>query len=317
MSIRRKKKEERRREARRYSPAVADRVARVSAKVCRTWPVVRCLVPDSDVWRASGCGSSLIVRQKPDGTFAFAVFELQMMAGGFAIMFGDQNCASMSVIDAFLGSVTENSPPCVPGDPDLLARYVYGVRAWALERGYLMDERVSEPLLALLPAMAGTPDWWLQYLTQEDFTPPRLLEVLRSYDADELDDVPADKEIVCFTTANFDLRDPEAAVTVLNRNEPEFGADGTDDDGTQHFCFTRAYPKNHWSPLSKFGGRQLLGSMRIHGSTLTAECKVLSMTGRLVWRLKQILGDNLKFRDADWMSLQQLQAQAEQNGRKR
>ena len=53
-----------------------------------------------------------------------------------------------------------------------------------------------------------------------------------------------------------------------------------------------------------------MGSVGINGSTLTIDCKVLSMTARLVWRLKTILGDNLKFRDAEWMSMNDAIAKA-------
>jgi hypothetical protein len=100
----------------------------------------------------------------------------------------------------------------------------------------------------------------------------------------------------------------------LMRREPEFSYEGLDDDGIELFTWTREYPKNHWSPFSKLGGRQILGNVEVHTDHLVAESKVLSMASILIGKLKRAFGSYIRLTDTQWLSSDDLIAQAGDEG---
>lgn len=270
----------------------------------REWPIAASFVPDPDVWKVSGCGTAAVIRRTPDGQFASAMFVMELMQGGIITMCGKSDHPDLDDATSFVDAIQDHSPPAVAGDAELAARYIYGAYAFGLEQGYDFPVEERRPYLSLVPALAGTRNWWLQQLSHDGLTPQRLIDVLFSIDVP--DDLPEGKEIVCFTTATLDLAgDPEQAMKRLEKRDPEFAYAG-DDKGDEVFNFTRKYPRNHWSPLASLGGRQILGDVAIAPGTLRASSKALSMAARLVTRLKEILGDSIRLRETEWTTVQEM-----------
>ncbi|MGH7177895.1 MAG: hypothetical protein ACREJC_10975 [Tepidisphaeraceae bacterium] len=306
MSRRDKRKTKKRSEPRRYTILASARsgLSRSESTDRRRWPIIASYVPDPDVWRVTGCGIAAIFRQIPDGRVASALFDIELMHGGIKMMYGKDDHASLDDALGLLEIARKHAPPCVPGEPDLAARYVYGAYALGLDMGFDFPAEQRRPYFSLLPMMAGTKNWWLQQLTHDDLTPARLVEIVRAIDAP--DEVPEDKEMICLTTAIFDVDDGQAACEKLAEHHPEFAYDDEDDQGYEVFTFTREYPKNHWSPLASLGGRQILGNVRIRATELQASAQVLSMAARLVTRLKQVIGGSIRLRGAEWKNVEEM-----------
>jgi hypothetical protein len=68
----------------------------------------------------------------------------------------------------------------------------------------------------------------------------------------------------------------------------------------------RQYPKEHGSPLSSLGGRQILGSVLVSGRELVADAKTLSMAAKLVGKLQRLLDGGLHLQESRWMGMQDL-----------
>jgi hypothetical protein len=116
------------------------------------------------------------------------------------------------------------------------------------------------------------------------------------------DGIPEDKEVMFWTTATFACPHPETVFAELSKRSPEFIFNGQDDDGADSFTWTRAYPKKHWSPLSKLGGRQTLGGVRIFPDRIVADSKVLSNASILIGILKAAFGDDIRLTGTTWKS---------------
>jgi hypothetical protein len=88
---------------------------------------------------------------------------------------------------------------------------------------------------------------------------------------------PDGREVLIFTTITFAQDDAEDAVRKLRKSLRVFADEDSEDD-TVRFAWTREYPKDRWSPLSRLGGRQSLGSVEISkAGAPTAQAKRLSM----------------------------------------
>src|SRR5687768_1957805 len=70
----------------------------------RTWPVARAYVPQEDAWRASGFGTAGIVRQRPDGRFASALFSIAIIDGGVSMMYGKPD-TTLQEVDELLAAI--------------------------------------------------------------------------------------------------------------------------------------------------------------------------------------------------------------------
>ena len=111
--------------------------------------------------------------------------------------------------------------------------------------------------------------------------PAGLGEVVRR-NARAMEDVSDGQEVLIYTTAMLALDDSRATVLALRDGGPEF-IEESPENGSVRFGWTREYPKGHWSPLSRLGGRQSLGSVEITGSgTMIAQAKTLSMASGLI-----------------------------------
>lgn len=78
----------------------------------------------------------------------------------------------------------------------------------------------------------------------------------------DLDGLPPGKEPMFFSTAVFKLDDAKSAIAKVEKLS-DVHVEGENDDGVD-YTWTRAYPKGHWNPLSRDGGRQVIGDIQIN-----------------------------------------------------
>src|SRR4030042_4581852 len=100
--------------------------------------------------------------------------------------------------------------------------------------------------------------------------PAGLGEVVRR-NARAMEAVPDGQEVLLYTTATLALDDSRATVLALRDWGPDF-VEESSENGSVRFGWTREYPKGHWSPLSRLGGRQSLGwgGSNGHGAMVAA-----------------------------------------------
>ena len=286
---------------------VSSREAMPVPQGVESWPVVRAYVPVPDAWRATGVGTAGIVREQPDGRQAYAFFVIELLEHGLKSTFGKYD-ASPADLDSMVASLSEMIPPMEEGSPETAAKFIWGARAVADAEGCAFPPDDVAPYFALVPRPPGSARNWLEQLVgRGGLTPPDLVRVIRAHPMQ--DDVPDGKEVMIVTTMTFDLTDAAAVVDVLMSADPEFIHSGMDCDA-EVFNWTRKYPKKHWSPLARFGGRQNIGTVHIEGRTLVAEAQTLSMSARLTQRLLQLLGERIKLRNTSWSSMNDLLAPA-------
>src|SRR5215212_4441077 len=101
----------------------------------RSWPIVRAYVPVKDAWRVSGCGTAGIVRRQPDGALTYSIYNIELTKGGLTGAFGKDN-ESQEQVEESLMELADLMPPFEEGDPDLMARYVWGAYAMSIEEGF-------------------------------------------------------------------------------------------------------------------------------------------------------------------------------------
>ncbi len=265
----------------------------------RSWPVVRGYVPVEDCFRATGCGTAGVLRRAPDGSLTSAFFTIELIRGGLTGAFGKSG-TDYETTEAELGAMGASIPSLEPGPVDLAARYIWGAYAWSLERGHRWPTSMKSRYLDVAPLPEGTTDSWLeQFAGPNGLLPSKLVEIARRYTS-ALDDIPDGKELVVFTTIAFALDDAEVAVRKLRKSKPDFTEEDSEGD-TVRFAWTREYPKGHWSPLSRLGGRQSLGSVEISkAGALTAQAKTLAMAAVLIGRLRHEIGPGLRMLRSEW-----------------
>ncbi len=282
---------------RRHAASVRSRQERGSSDR-RSWPVVKAYVPVEDCFRATGCGTAGVLRQGPDGSLTSAFFTIELIQGGLTGAFGKDG--TDAEIEAALRAMSASIPPLEPGSVDLAARYIWGAYAWSLERRRRWPATMKGRYLDVAPLLDGTTDSWLQqFAGPHGLLPPKLAEVARR-NTSALDDIPDGREVVIFTTITFALDDAEDAVRKLRQWRPDF-VEESSEHGVVRFGWTREYPKDHWSPLSRLGGRQSLGSVEVaKAGALTAQAKTLSMAAVLFGKLRERLGRRIRMVSAEW-----------------
>ncbi len=257
------------------------------------------MVPVEDVFRATGFGTAGIVRQRPNGKLSYAFFNFSLLQQGVTAIFGKDDVTEQDIID-ISRDMKDLMPEFALGSPELAARYIWGAYSLSLVAGYDLGPD-ADKYLALVPAIVGSRKWWVQQLTgPQGLAAPGLVEFLEANPTP--DDIPDDKEVVVFTRATFACDNAAKIRAELKRQAPEFGDDGIDDSGAHRFIWTRAYPKNHWSPFSKMGGRQILGSVEVYDDRVIAEAKVLSMAAILIGKLKSAFDDDIRLTETQWKS---------------
>ena len=265
----------------------------------RSWPVVRAYVPVEDCFRATGCGTAGVLRRAPDGSLTSAFFTIELIRGGLMDAFGKSG-TDYAETETLLSTMGASIPSLEPGSVDLAARYIWGAYAWSLERGRQWPATMRSRYLDVAPLLDGTRDSWLeQFAGPNGLLPSKLVEIARR-NTTALDDIPDGREVVVFTTITLALDDAEDAVRRLRKSLPDFAEEDSEDDAVR-FAWTREYPKGHWSPLSRSGGRQSLGSVEISkAGAMTAQAKTLSMAAVLVGKLRHELGPRIRVVKTEW-----------------
>jgi hypothetical protein len=277
----------------------------------QSWPIVRAYAPIEDVFRATGFGSAGIVRSSPNGKWFTSYFGFSLSDAGITAMYGKDNTDETENAGV-LNSLKHMTPAMEPAPPELAARYIWGAHALGLSAGNEFEPTESARYLGMVPKIAGRSSWWLQqFIGPGGLAAPGLVQFIKDHPVPA--EIPEDKEVIVWTTATFECSNVAAITAKLRELAPEFWEDG-DEDGVSYFTWSREYPKKHWSPLSKLGGRQILGSVQVHSHHLVADAKVLSMASILIAKLKFALGDNIKLRDTVWKGAKELirEAQADE-----
>jgi len=269
-----------------------------------SWPVVRAYVPIEDAWRATGCGSAAVIRERPDGRWATGFFTMSLLDDGLMGMFGKDD-DTPEKCESWLKQIRPMIPPMEEGPIELAAEYIWGAYALGQKKGLMWPPQTNQ-FLSLVPKPPGTGKDWLRRLVGPDgLTPPGLVKVIRENPVPE--DIPEGKEIAIFTEMTFALESAEMVIEQLHERDPDFVHTGYEGE-VEIFDWTREYPKNHWSPLKTLGGRQILGSVRVGPAQLIAEAKTLSMAARLVGILKEMFGEQIRLKETTWQSLSDLLA---------
>jgi hypothetical protein len=257
-----------------------------------SWPVREAFAPDPGVWRATGCGSAGVIRAGPDGRVAAAIVDLQLIHGGLVVAAGDVMTAPQA--DEFLG-LSRHLPPRTAASGEEAAAYAWG--AWAFALDLDLEFNQASPVLRLFGAPRPPAEARKALLER---TGERLLEIVRRNFNPDL--IGGRQEPMVMV--EMALRGAARAETMRKlRAQEEFGEGEL--DGV--FGWTREYPKDHWSPLAKLGGKQVIGDVRVaDDGIIRAAAQSLSMAARLAARLKELIGEQLVVAETEWRDLQDL-----------
>jgi len=108
-----------------------------------------------------------------------------------------------------------------------------------------------------------------------------------------LDGLPPGQEPMFFSTAVFKVDDAESVIAKIEKL-PDVHVSGENDDGMS-YTWTRAYPKGHWNPLSRLGGRHVIGDIRInYDNTLKLETRTKGWMTALIYHVISVLGKDIK-----------------------
>lgn len=284
------------------APAVLPTSTEVSS-----WPVVRAYGPDRDAWAATGFGSAVVVRQQPDGRWAFAAFWISLLDGGLTMFFGNSNEIPQEWERAFFHDMEPKIPPLEEAPIELVSDYVWGAYVFGQGDGdWQGTGKMPGYYLAFVPQPPGGPSQWLRRLVgPHGLTPGGLLKVI--HQNSNIPDIPDGQEVAVITEMTFRIADAPATVARLRTLEPEFNLTGQV-EGETCFNWTRQYPPGHWSPLARLGERQVIGQVRVRTGRLTATAGTLSMASGLVRRLKQAVGVGLALERTTWTGSRELLA---------
>jgi hypothetical protein len=272
-----------------------------------TWPVQRTWGPWRDAWAATGNGTAAILRRRPDGREAWAFFTLNMMEDGLTSA-AEKADAEPGEFEGMLAQLADSIPPYQEAPLDVVSAFVWGGYAAAIDAGREWDRvRGIKPALAQVPKPPGKPHAWADMMWEDSIDEELQQIILTSPGPDE---IPEGKEVMILTTATFDVDEPARAADVLRRATPEVVHDGREGD-VEHFSLTREYPKRHWSPLARLGGRQVIGHVEVgldaRDPHLVVEGKTLSMTCVVMQRLRRLLGDGaFRLTDVEWRTADEL-----------
>lgn len=272
-----------------------------------SWHVVRTWGPWRDAWAATGNGTAAILRRRPDGREAWAFFTLSMMEDGLTSA-AEKLDAKPGEFEDMFAKLADSLPPCEEAPLDVVSAFVWGGYAAAIDAGREWDRVPGiKPALAQVPKPPGKPHTWADMMWEDSIDEQLQQVILTSPGPDE---IPEGKEVMILTTAVFDVADPARTADVLRRARPEVVHDGREGD-VELFSVTREYPKRHWSPLAKLGGRQVVGHVEVsldaRDPHLVVEGKTLSTTCVVMQRLRRLLGDGtFQLADVAWQTADDL-----------
>ena len=261
-----------------------------------SWPIVRAFAPVADVWTSSGYGTAGVVRQRPDGLFAEAAFCFNGREG-LTSTFGKLSHESLADLLLANPEFTDGIPPFEPSTPERAAAFLWAAVAEARSQGAMFPG--LEGYLRLAPP-APDPDRGSprRFSGPDGLSPRGLADILAGLPLTAFGDKT---EPAIFTTLSFGIDDPAAAAGVIEAHAPAFRVVKRSGDEVE-FDWSRRYPAGHWSPMAKFGGRQLLGRVVVQAGELIAESKSLSFVARLVALLQRLVGGGLRLRTARWVN---------------
>lgn len=274
------------------------------------WPIVRAYVPVEDVFRISGLGTAGIVRRRPDGRCAWAMFKLDLMDHGLGMMFGKDD-ETIESIDQTLEGMRDLLPAFEEGTPELAAAYIWGAWALAEEEGFGFPPHVTAPYLDLLPRLPGSSESWLNRLVGPGgLSSTDLVEIIR--ETPHLEEADEGREFAIMTKMSFRLADAPSAVLRLRTSPPDgkgfrfIPGEPPEDDATIHFQWARPLPEGPLSIMPVRGDLQIQGWVDVLGDELRAVAMTLSMAARLVFHLRALLGDTIHLEHARWKTPEEI-----------
>jgi len=271
------------------------------------WPVGNAYMSHLDAFRICGQGMMFYGRVGPDGKVALVTAFLDFYHGGFEDVYVSEVDSEEKFAELVLGEdMSKGGFLMEPIDPAHAARAFWGTYGFLCEQEGPQDEDMFSTLRAFIPTPAGGPRRWLGALTGTDgFLDARFLDVARQNQIGG--DIPADKEPAVFTNARFGVEDADALIEFLRGSEPDISEIGPDEEGEGlHFCWTRAYPKGHWSPLAGPGARQGLGDVVAFGREVRVETKTASWAARFAQLLYEEFGSGVKLAGVEWKCWQEM-----------
>jgi hypothetical protein len=276
------------------------------------WPIVRAYVPVEDVFRVSGLGTAGIVRRRPDGRCAWAMFRIDLMEHGLGMMFGKDD-EPIKKIDQALEEMRDVLPPFEAGTPELAAAYIWGAWALAEAEGSGFPPHLTASYLGLLPRLPGSSESWLNRLVGPGgLSSPDLVEIIR--ETPPPDEAGEGREFAIMTMMIFRLADAPSATLRLRTSSPDgqgfrfIPGESPENDAIVHFQWARPLPKGPRSMMPVRGDLQIQGWVDIEGDELRAVAMTLSMAARLVSNLKALLGDAIHLEHAHWTSPEEIMA---------
>lgn len=258
------------------------------------WPVIEAELVSVISWRAAGSALLWVRREAPDGRSIAALAILSLMQGGLeGIAWADDPKKLRLLHDGFLKEARNRNSKMIAISPEQAGRIFKTAFDLGKELAGAYD---AEMLHAsdIFPPAEGSPEEW-------ERLEPGLLKAIRENQMPEGEDPLAPgQELAVFTTLNLHVDNPEALRTALQRDK-----DLLEDEEPGNWCWTRKYPKGHWSPFAKErGARQTIGSLRWKGDMVEIEAKTLSMAASLWDRLETAAPGSLSWRSGTWQGAQ-------------
>jgi hypothetical protein len=236
-----------------------------------SWPVLGAWCSNLPSFTICGQGMMFFFRKSPRGPVAGVMAHLDFQGWGLDEL-GVFNAASETEIrDKLISKFCAAGHFLLRELPfDEAARLLWACAAYRdkeFEPGFLKD---IAPYKDFIAPPVGTELAWLSWLTgPEGHLRLNFLKLARKA-ADV--DLPPGKELYTATRATFQVSDTTQLLKALRKSGKEFEPLDSGKDSTGRFCWTRAYPRGHWSPLAGRGSRQVLGEVAISGDCTRAGC---------------------------------------------
>ena len=298
---------------------------RREARVDLAWPLIACYGPQPDVWHASGTGSVLVVRQRPDGKEALTFGTLSLSEGGVSLLASKLDADPGSHLDlATQLRKLSQVPAAAAMPPELVADYLYG--ACALFYSGVPDSRWPDEVwqaLSILPSPLGKAVTWRNRLVGPGgLTPEGLVRILKTNH--HTDQEPEGKDPLVLTTVRVALPSGSGRKVMqdlLAREEPPLFVSLGARAGATVLEWRRVFEGGpRVAPGQKAGvvfgdpsdadqitlriltgdGQQTMGQIAIAGDTAEIECMTLSRASVLVGALEEAAASPLVIESADW-----------------
>ncbi len=116
-----------------------------------------------------------------------------------------------------------------------------------------------------------------------------------------LEGLPPGQEPMFFSTAVFRIEDAEQAIAKMEKL-PDVHITDESKEGI-HYTWTRAYPKGHWNPMSRLGGRQVIGDIQVnYDNTLKLETRTKGWMTAIIYHVMSVLGKDIKLTSLEFQN---------------